>query len=75
MGKPQQVLSAFRERVKDERSRRGWTQIQVAKMLSDKGIDNMSNTAVAKIERGDRRVRLTEAVGSLRCTVCRSTTC
>ncbi|WNG95298.1 helix-turn-helix domain-containing protein [Mycobacterium sp. ITM-2016-00318] len=63
MGIPQQLRTAFRERVKDERNRRNWTQAEVARMLSDKGIDNMRNTAVAKIESGEREVKLDEAVG------------
>jgi transcriptional regulator with XRE-family HTH domain len=63
MGIPQQMQVAFRERVRDERRRRGWTQVNVAKMLSDKGFDDINNTVVSKIERGERMVRLAEAVG------------
>ena len=32
-------------------------------MLSDKGFDDINNTVVSKIERGERMVRLAEAVG------------
>lgn len=53
----------FGERVKDEREHRGWSQANMAKMLSDNGIHPMHPTTVAKIEAGDRSVRINEAVG------------
>lgn len=53
----------FRERVKAEREHRGWSQADMAKMLSDNGIQPMHPTTVAKIEAGDRSVRINEAVG------------
>jgi transcriptional regulator with XRE-family HTH domain len=57
------VDSGFGQRLKAERERRGWTQPQMADMLSDKGIRPMHPTTVAKIEAGDRSVRINEAVG------------
>lgn len=53
----------FGERVKDERETRAWSQADMAKMLVDKGIKPMHPTTVAKIEAGDRSVRINEAVG------------
>jgi len=52
----------FSKRVKAEREDRKWTQIDMAKMLSDKGI-HMHWTTIAKIEKGDRSVRIDEAAG------------
>ena len=53
----------FGKRVKAHRSDRGWTQPQMAKMLSDNGIYPMHSTTIAKIEAGERSVRINEAVG------------
>ena len=53
----------FGKRVKAERERRGWSQAEMAKILSDKGLRPMHPTTVAKIEAGDRSVRINEAVG------------
>ena len=50
----------FRKQLKVERERRDWKQADLAKMLSDKGIP-MHWTTVAKIEKGDRSVRIDEA--------------
>jgi transcriptional regulator with XRE-family HTH domain len=44
-----------------ERERRGWSQADMAKMLSRKGIQSMYPTTVAKIEAGERAVRIDEA--------------
>jgi transcriptional regulator with XRE-family HTH domain len=51
------------KRVKDEREHRGWSQLQMAKLLSDNGIPMMHPTTIAKIEAGDRAVRIDEAAG------------
>jgi transcriptional regulator with XRE-family HTH domain len=61
MGNEQPRITEFRERLKVERKRRGWTQADVAKMLSDKGIDHIFTTTVAKLESGERDVKLQEA--------------
>ena len=44
-----------------ERKERKWSQADIAKMLTAKGIDNMHHTTVAKIESGDREIKLDEA--------------
>lgn len=53
----------FGQRVKAEREQRGWSQDSLAKQLSANGINPMHATTVAKIEAGDRSVRISEAVG------------
>ncbi len=63
MGNQKWIDQRFGKRVKAERDNRGWSQAEMAKMLSDKGIHPMHPTTVAKIEAGDRSVRITEAVG------------
>jgi transcriptional regulator with XRE-family HTH domain len=52
----------FREQLRVERGRRGWSQADVAQMLSDKGIPAYPTT-IAKIEAGDRAVKIDEATG------------
>jgi transcriptional regulator with XRE-family HTH domain len=61
MGRQSAIENRFRERVKKERDRRGWSQADVAKMLGDKGIKGIYPTTVAKIESGERAVRIDEA--------------
>jgi transcriptional regulator with XRE-family HTH domain len=61
MGRPSTIENRFRERVKKERDRRGWSQADVAKMLGDTGIKGIYPTTVAKIESGERAVRIDEA--------------
>jgi transcriptional regulator with XRE-family HTH domain len=55
------VEARFRERVKQERERRKWSQADLSKMLSDKGIKGIYPTTIAKIESGERAVRIDEA--------------
>jgi transcriptional regulator with XRE-family HTH domain len=55
------VEARFRGRVKKQRDRRDWSQADVAKMLSDKGIKGIYPTTIAKIESGERAVRIDEA--------------
>ena len=55
------VEARFRQRVKKQRDRRDWSQADVAKMLGDKGIKGIYPTTVAKIESGERAVRIDEA--------------
>lgn len=62
MSKSKWTEDHFRKRLKDERERREWTQEALANMLSAKGIP-MHWTTVAKIEKGDRSVRIDEAAG------------
>jgi transcriptional regulator with XRE-family HTH domain len=63
MGRQGRLGDQFRERLKDEREGRKWSQAEVAKMLSDKGISGMYPTTIAKIEAGDRAVRIDELTG------------
>jgi transcriptional regulator with XRE-family HTH domain len=63
MGSQKWADKRFGERVKAERDHRGWSQAEMAKILSDRGIHPMHPTTVAKIEAGDRSVRINEAVG------------
>jgi transcriptional regulator with XRE-family HTH domain len=53
----------FGQRVKVEREHRRWSQADMAKKLSALGIHPMHPTTIAKIEAGDRSVRINEAVG------------
>jgi transcriptional regulator with XRE-family HTH domain len=54
----------FGKRVREERDRRGWSQEELAKRLTDKGITVYPST-IAKIEseRKPRPARLAEAIG------------
>jgi transcriptional regulator with XRE-family HTH domain len=63
MGSEKWTDKRFGKRVKAKRDARGWSQADMAKMLSDRGIHPMHPTTVAKIEAGDRSVRINEAVG------------
>jgi transcriptional regulator with XRE-family HTH domain len=60
MGRKERVADHFRKRLRAERETRGWSQAQMAKMLSDRGVQ-MIGTTIAKIEAGDRAVRIDEA--------------
>jgi transcriptional regulator with XRE-family HTH domain len=62
MGKQLPNIGRFRERITRERERRRWSQAEVARMLTAMGIDSIYNTTVAKIEAGDREIKLDEAV-------------
>jgi transcriptional regulator with XRE-family HTH domain len=62
MGRRKWTEDYFSKRVRTERERRGWSQADMAKMLTDKGIP-MHWTTIAKIEKGDRSVRIDEAAG------------
>ncbi|OBF98874.1 helix-turn-helix domain-containing protein [Mycolicibacter sinensis] len=55
------VENRFRERVSHERKLHGWSQAELAKMLTAKGIRGVYATTVAKIESGERAVRINEA--------------
>src|SRR4051794_16407878 len=60
MGTGKWTEDYFRKRLKSERDSRGWTQREMEKLLSDRGIP-MHWTTIAKIEKGDRSVRIDEA--------------
>jgi transcriptional regulator with XRE-family HTH domain len=62
MGNRKGTDDHFSKRVRTERELREWTQAEMAKMLTAKGIQ-MHWTTIAKIEKGDRMVRIDEAAG------------
>ena len=62
MGRSGPVAEQFRKRLRAERERRGWTQADVARMLTDNGITAYATT-VAKLEGGERVVRVDELTG------------
>ena len=62
MGNRKGTDDHFSKRVRTERELRKWTQAEMAKMLTAKGIQ-MHWTTIAKIEKGDRLVRIDEAAG------------
>lgn len=57
------VDTRFGQQLKRMRDEKGWTQPQMADLLSEKGITPMHATTIAKIEAGVRSVRINEAVG------------
>jgi transcriptional regulator with XRE-family HTH domain len=57
------VDERFGQQLKRMRDEKGWTQPQMADLLSGKGIAPMHGTTIAKIEAGVRSVRINEAVG------------
>lgn len=63
MGRKKWSDASFGKRVQVERTNRGWSQAEMARMLSDNGVEPMHPTTVAKIESGQRSVRINEAVG------------
>ncbi len=62
MASPKWVDKRFGQELQRVRGERGWTQPQMADMLSDRGIAPMHATTLAKIEAGTRSVRINEAV-------------
>jgi transcriptional regulator with XRE-family HTH domain len=61
MGRRKWIEDSFREHLKTERESRGWSQTELAKMLSDSLRNPVHWTTIAKIEKGDRSVRIDEA--------------
>lgn len=61
MGNRPPDMHRFRERTAHLRNERRWSQAEVARRLTEMGIDNMHPTTVAKIEAGDREIKLDEA--------------
>jgi transcriptional regulator with XRE-family HTH domain len=60
MGSQGRVGDQFRKRLQAERNRRDWSQEHMAKMLLNKGIRGIYPTTIAKIEAGDRAVKIDE---------------
>lgn len=61
MGRKSVAETSFRERMKRERQARGWSQADVAELLQGRGLEHIYPTTVAKIESGERAVRIDEA--------------
>lgn len=61
MGRQTPTETRFRERIAVERKRRKLSQSDVAQMLNGRGLPGVYATTVAKIEAGDRTVRIDEA--------------
>lgn len=61
MGRESASQAHFRKKARRGREERGWSQAEMAKRLQEKGIDSMYPTTVAKIEAGEREVKLDEA--------------
>ena len=61
MGKQSAVETSFRERVQQERERRKWTRADLSKLLQGRGFEHIYTSTVAKIEYGERAVRIDEA--------------
>ncbi len=47
--------------MRTEREHRKWSPAHLAKLLSDNGVEQIYPTTVAKIEAGERKVRINEA--------------
>lgn len=62
MGKRDGVDVHFRKTLRRERERRRWSQADLAKKLTESGVP-MYHTTIAKIEAGERAVRVDEAAG------------
>ena len=63
MGRRERPEDRFRKRLREERERRGWSQSDMAKMLTDNGIPAHATT-IAKIEAANgRQVKIDEAAG------------
>jgi transcriptional regulator with XRE-family HTH domain len=61
MGRQSGVETSFRERMKRERQARDWSQADLAELLQGRGLEHIYSTTVAKIESGERAVRIDEA--------------
>jgi transcriptional regulator with XRE-family HTH domain len=62
MGRQKWNDDRFGKRVRKEREARELSQAAMAKLLADRGVHPMHPTTLAKIETGERSVRLNEAV-------------
>jgi transcriptional regulator with XRE-family HTH domain len=61
MGRQSAAETSFRERMKRERQTRDWSQADLAELLQARGLGHIYPTTVAKIESGERAVRIDEA--------------
>lgn len=63
MGSQTAVENRFRDNVKHERKRRGWSCAEVSEELRNRGLPHIVPSTISKIESGDRAVRIDEAAG------------
>ena len=61
VGRETFMEARFRERVRQQRQQRKMSQADLANRLGDKGIKGIYPTTIAKIESGERAVRIDEA--------------
>ena len=61
MGRESSSQIHFRKKARMAREDRGWSQAEMARKLKGMGIDAMYGSTVAKIEAGEREVKLDEA--------------
>jgi transcriptional regulator with XRE-family HTH domain len=61
MGRQSAAETSFRERMKRERQARDWSQADLSELLQGRGLEHIYPTTVAKIESGERAVRIDEA--------------
>jgi hypothetical protein len=60
MAKKKWIENHFSKALKEQRDGRKWSQSQLEKMLAEKGV-HLHWTTIAKIEKGERSVRIDEA--------------
>jgi transcriptional regulator with XRE-family HTH domain len=63
MGSKTAVENRFRDNVRHERKRRGWSCAEVSEELRNRGLPHIVPSTISKIESGDRAVRIDEAAG------------
>jgi transcriptional regulator with XRE-family HTH domain len=61
MGRRERIEDYFKKRLKAERESREWSQAHMAELLSDIMRARVHATTIAKMEAGDRTVRIDEA--------------
>jgi hypothetical protein len=63
MGSQTAVENRFRDNVRHERKRRGWSCAEVSEELRNRGLPHIVPRPISHIESGDRAVRIDEAAG------------
>lgn len=57
-----QASLVFRQRLREERERAGFSQMELARLMTERLSARIDSTTVTRMERGERTVRLDEAV-------------
>jgi len=57
------VEQMFAKRLREQRTRRGWSQTMLADRMRTEGVD-LHPTAITRMESGERGIRLNEAVAA-----------